>query len=79
MTLSMVKYQCSVVLCFVGYMYFSTPLRQDTGSHTVCHYLNEGKPFGSLYVSGKLPTYPSPKPSLTLSSFLGQNVGLGDG
>ena len=34
---------------------------------------------GSLYVSGKLPTYPSPKPTLTLTSHLGQNVGLGEG
>ena len=34
---------------------------------------------GSLYVSVKLPTYPSPKPTLTLSSYLGQNVGLGGG
>ena len=24
--------------------------------------------FGSLYVSGKLPTYPSPKPTSTLTS-----------
>ena len=31
----------------------------------------------SLYVSAKLPTYPSPKPTLTLTSHLGQNVGLG--
>ena len=29
----------------------------------------------SLYVSGKLPTYPSPKPTLTLTSHLRQNVG----
>ena len=35
--------------------------------------------FGSLYVSGKLPTYPSPKPTLTLTSHLGQNIGLGEG
>ena len=35
--------------------------------------------FGSLYVSGKLPTYPSPKPTSTLTSHLGQNVGLGEG
>ena len=35
--------------------------------------------FGSLYVSGKLPTYPSPKPILTLTSQLRQNVGLGEG
>ena len=33
----------------------------------------------SVYVSGKLPTYPSPKPTLTLTSHLGQNVGLGEG
>ena len=34
---------------------------------------------GSLYDSGKLPTYPSPKPTSTLTSLLGQNVGLGEG
>ena len=34
---------------------------------------------GSLYVFGKLPTYPSPKPTLTLFSHLGQNVYLGVG
>ena len=34
---------------------------------------------GSLYVSGKLPTYPFPKPTLTLTSHLGKNVGLGEG
>ena len=27
----------------------------------------------------KLSTYPSPKPTLTLISHLGQNVGLGEG
>ena len=35
--------------------------------------------FGSLYVSGKLPTYPSPKPTSTLISHLRQNVGSGEG
>ena len=35
--------------------------------------------FRSIYVSGKLPTYPSPKSTLTLTSHLGQNVGLGKG
>ena len=34
---------------------------------------------GSWYVSGKLPSYPSPKLTLTLTSHLGQNVGLGEG
>ena len=33
----------------------------------------------SGYVSGKLPTYPSLKPTLTLTSHLGQNVGWGEG
>ena len=33
----------------------------------------------SLHVSGKLPTYPSHKLTLTLTSHLEQNVGLGDG
>ena len=31
------------------------------------------------YASGKLPTYPSPTPTLTLTCHLGQNVGLGEG
>ena len=30
------------------------------------------------YISGKLPTYPSPKPTLTLASHLCHNVGLGE-
>ena len=34
---------------------------------------------GSIYVSGKLPTYPSPKLTLTLTSHLRQNGGLGEG
>ena len=34
---------------------------------------------GSFYVSVKLRTYPSTKPTLTLSSYLMQNVGLGEG
>ena len=34
----------------------------------------------NLYVGyWKLPTYPSPKLTVTVTSYLGQNVGLGDG
>ena len=33
---------------------------------------------GSFYVSVKLSAYPSPKPTLILSSYLGQNVSLGE-
>ena len=35
--------------------------------------------WASLYVSRKLLTYPSPKPTLTLTSHLEQNVVLGEG
>ena len=35
--------------------------------------------FGSFYLSEKLPTYRSPKPTLILTSHLTQNVGLGEG
>ena len=38
-----------------------------------------GEKLGSFCVSGKLLTYPSPKPTLTLTSHLVQNVGLGEG
>ena len=34
---------------------------------------------GPMYVSGKLPTYPSPNLTLILSSRFGQNVRLGEG
>ena len=33
----------------------------------------------SLHISGKLLPYPSPKLTLTLTSHLSQNVGLGEG
>ena len=38
-----------------------------------------GNLFGSFYLSGKLPTYPSPKPTLILASHLRQNFGFGEG
>ena len=41
--------------------------------------LIDAKQHGSFYVSGKLPTYPSLKPTLKLSSYLEQKVGLGEG
>ena len=34
---------------------------------------------GTVQVSGKLPSYPSPKPTLSLTSHLGKNVSLGEG
>ena len=34
---------------------------------------------GSIEVSGKLPTYPYPKSTLSVTSNLGKNVGLGEG
>ena len=44
-----------------------------------CIVLNKKTIVGSFSVSAKLPTYPSPKPTLTLTSPLGQNVGLREG
>ena len=49
----------------------------NASSLGICNAL--GKLYGSLYISGKLLTYPSPKPTLTFTSHLGQNVGLGEG
>ena len=53
---------------------------------TICHLVSpwlmpSRNNIGSLNISGKLPTYmyPSPKPTLTLTSHLGQNVGLREG
>ena len=40
---------------------------------------NRTKKVGSIYVSGKPPTYPFPRSTLTLTSHLGQNVGIGEG
>ena len=33
---------------------------------------------GSMYVSGKMPAYPSPNLTLTLTSCFGQNVRFGE-
>ena len=48
-------------------------------SHTWTGHTCFGHGIITVYVSGKLPTNPSPKPTLTLTSHLGQNVGLGEG
>ena len=42
-------------------------------------YSKGGYPPGSLYVSGKLPTYPSPKPTFSPKWEVSVNVGLGEG
>ena len=47
--------------------------------NSICLYIVLNKKLGSLYSSGKLPTYPSPKPTLTLTSHLWPNVDLGEG
>ena len=48
------------------------------GDLTVLQLAVNGRMAGSFYFSLKLLTYPSPKPTLTLSSYLGQNVRLGE-
>ena len=47
--------------------------RSDTG------ILSYGRTGGSIWVSGKLVTYPSPKETLSPTSHSRQNVGLGEG
>ena len=41
--------------------------------------VGSGRNRGRYKVSGKRPTYSSPKLTLTLTSYLGQNDGLGEG
>ena len=67
-------------------LFFKEFRKNGTKSHKrMLHMIKESnkrrfaRDTGSLYVSGKLSTYPSPKPTLTLCSHLGQNVGLGKG
>ena len=42
-------------------------------------HVEMSKGFGSFNLSGKLPTHPSPKPTVILTSHLRQNVGLEEG
>ena len=51
---------------------FGFPVLKNCLSCTAVTYLG-------LYVPGKLSTYPSPEPTLTLTSDLEQNIGLGEG
>ena len=41
---------------------------ERTKTHTDSTFVYVGPEDGSLYLSGKLPTHPSPKPALTLFS-----------
>ena len=71
-------------LCSVPKIYTTVGSDKHGGSRAVLMQCLVARPWcltfaGSSYVSGKLPTYPSPKPTLTLTSYLGQNVGLGEG
>ena len=74
----------SQVQCYNEFFFFSTT--ETRGPLSIKAYEGilppTGVPFedlrcigGSLYVYGKLPTYPSPKPILAHTSHLGQNVG----
>ena len=61
---------------FNFYLYFKTSLVFRGNQKLQVPYVKKN---GSLYVSGKLPTYPSSKPTLTRTSHLGQNVSIGEG
>ena len=47
--------------------------------HHLVMKLGKHQTRGSMYVFGKLPFYPSPNQSLTLTSRFGQNVRFGEG
>ena len=47
--------------------------------YLVFNPLNPLEIFGSISVSGQLPTYPSPNPTLTLNCYQLTVVGLGEG
>ena len=49
---------------------FETKRDHNSSNRSLRHVLDQ---------FGKLPTYPSPQSTLTLASYLGQNVGLGEG
>ena len=53
-------------------------LRDDTTNGCVVDYPG-ARGFSQINVSGKLPIYPSLKPTLTLISYLGKNVAFGEG
>ena len=62
------------VIHFVGvYANLVTKVTEDVA------WVSNWKLNGSSYVSGKLLTYTSPKPTSTLISHVGQNVGSGEG
>ena len=75
---------CNLVCLLLSSLFFC-PLHDQTKVTFILHrtaFVLTRKalsgPIGSLCVSGKLPTHPSPEPTLTLTSYLRQNVGSGE-
>ena len=54
---------------------FSIPFHEDQ----ILYFILGPNQTHLIEVSGKIPTYPFPKPTLTLNSHLGENVGFGEG
>ena len=67
-----------IMFWFNFYLYFSPSLFFPGNQKLHVRYIKKKKN-GSLYVSGKLPTYPSSKPILTRTCHIGQNVTIGKG
>ena len=68
------KGMTSLLLIRVGHGFWES--KMTLGKRYMVYYLSFRF---RLKVSEKLPTYPFPKSTLTLTSHLGQNVGLGEG
>ena len=70
---------CSIVLINLHFSH-NTFLSLHAPSTLILGKAKNYQKFSDRYnVSGKLPTYPSPKPKLTLTSHLEQTVDLGEG
>ena len=68
------KGMTSLLLIRVGHGFWES--KMTLGKRYMVYYLSFRF---RLKVSEKLPTYPFPKSTLTLTSHLRQNVGLGEG
>ena len=70
------KGMTSLLLIRVGHAFWES--KMTLGKWYMVYYLSFRFRL-NFKVSEKLPTYPFPKSTLTLTSHLGQNVGLGEG
>ena len=62
-----------------GINFLSTTALSNPFHNQILYFILGSTKTKLIEVSGKLPTYPSPKPTLALNSHSGENVYLGEG